>query len=155
MWAWTATLSGAKTIAIPMYLLDTNVISEARKGKKANKGVRAFFYEVEQNNQDVYLSVVTIGELRRGIELIKHRGDAVQAKQLEDWLGVILADYAEYILDIGQDIAQVWGKLRVPHYEHTIDKLIAATGLIYDLTVVTRNVGDFTKTDVALLNPFS
>ena len=114
-----------------------------------------FSLRFEQNNQDVYLSVVTIGELRRGIELIKHRGDVVQAQQLEDWLGVILADYAENILDIGQDIAQVWGKLRVPHYENTIDKLIAATGLIYDLTVVTRNVRDFTKTDAALLNPFS
>jgi toxin FitB len=138
-----------------MYLIDTNVISEVRKGRKTNTGVRAFFDQVLENNHDVYLSVVTIGELRRGIESIRYRGDIAQAKRLGSWLDTILIEYAEYILDIGQDISQVWGKLRVPHHENAIDKMIAATALIHGLIVVTRNVEDFKQTGVDLLDPFT
>jgi predicted nucleic acid-binding protein len=138
-----------------VYLIDTNVISEARKGERANPGVRAFFERVVREGQDVFLSVVTVGELRRGVDLIRHRGDAEQAAVLEAWLTGILTDYSDGILDIDEEVAQVWGRLRVPHPENALDKQIAATALIHDLTVVTRNEQHFGGTGVQVLNPFS
>ena len=138
-----------------MYLIDTNVISEIRKRSKANKGVRDFFKQVAKEEAQVFISVVTVGELRRGVELIRHRGDVRQANQLEKWLDMLLTDYQEEILGINQDIAQLWGRLRVPHPENALDKQIAATALIHDLTVVTRNQKDFINTGVRVLNPFN
>jgi len=138
-----------------MYLIDTNVISEIRKGNKANAGVRQFFDTAIQDNAPLYISAITIGELRRGVDLIFHRGDASQGKLLEDWLNTLLDEYQNNILSIDGEIALLWGKLRVPEPEHALDKLIAATGIIYDLTVVTQNTKDFNNTGVRLLNPFT
>ncbi|MES1944070.1 PilT domain-containing protein [Salinisphaera sp. PC39] len=137
-----------------MYLIDTNVISEIRKGRKANRGVRKFFRKTLYKRFDLYLSVITVGELSRGVELIRHRGDIRQAALLEDWLSGLLRDYADHILPFDTDMAQVWGKLRSPHSEHLLDKQIAATALVYDLTVLTRNTRDFEATGVRILNPF-
>lgn len=137
-----------------MYLIDTNVISEARKGRQSNRGVKAFFRQVEKDETPLYISVVTIGELRRGIEKIRHRKDFEQADKLEQWLNSVLADYADNILDFDRDSAQVWGRLRVPNHENALDKQIAATALVHDLTIVTRNVGDYGECGVGLLNPF-
>jgi len=138
-----------------MYLIDTNIISEARKKPKANPGVRAFFKQVIDEETPIFISVVTVGELRRGVESIRRRGDVRQANQLEKWLGALLVEYQDHILDINQDIAQLWGRLRTPHPENALDKQIAATALIYELTVVTRNHKDFVKTGVGVLNPFA
>ena len=138
-----------------MYLVDTNVISEARKKSKANTGVRAFFKQAIEDETRIFISVVTIGELRRGVESIRYRGDVRQANQLEKWLENLMAEYQDHILDINQDIAQLWGRLRAPHPENALDKQIAATALIYELTVVTRNYKDFVKTGVRVLNPFT
>jgi predicted nucleic acid-binding protein len=138
-----------------MYLVDTNVISEARKKSKANTGVRAFFKQAIEDETRIFISVVTVGELRRGVESIRYRGDVRQANQLEKWLEVLMAEYQDHILDINQDIAQLWGRLRAPHPENALDKQIAATALIYELTVVTRNHKDFVKTGVRVLNPFT
>jgi predicted nucleic acid-binding protein len=138
-----------------MYLVDTNVISEVRKGTRANSGVRDFFKRVADDQSPLFLSVITVGELRRGVEVIRHRGDTAQANQLDKWLTQLLRSYDEYILDVDFDVAQLWGRLRVPHYENALDKLIAATALIHDLTVVTRNNDDFAKTGARVLNPFS
>lgn len=135
-----------------MYLVDTNVISEARKGLKANPGVRKFFQTTDA--LDLYLSVQTIGEIRRGLESIRYRGDLSQAKKLEKWLDLIVADYADRILDFDEECAQVWGRLMSPHHQHPIDKQIAAVALIHDLIVVTRNTDDFRGTGVGLNNPF-
>jgi predicted nucleic acid-binding protein len=99
-------------------------------------------------------AVVMVGELRRGVELIRQRGDASQARQLEAWLQIVLTEYADCILPVDEDIAQLWGRLRVPHHEHALDKQIAATALIHDLTVVTRNQRDFEEAGVQVLNPF-
>jgi predicted nucleic acid-binding protein len=138
-----------------MYLVDTNVISEARKKTKANRGVRSFFKQVIEDETRVFMSVVSVGELRRGVESIRYRGDTRQANQLEKWLANLLVEYQDHILDINQDIAQLWGRLRAPHPENALDKQIAATALIYELTVVTRNHRDFVKTGVRVLNPFT
>ena len=75
--------------------------------------------------------------------------------QLDKWLVALLTEYQDHILDIDQDIAQLWGRLRVPHPENALDKQIAATALIYELTIVTRNDKDFVKTGVPVLNPFT
>lgn len=138
-----------------MYLIDTNVISELRKKGNINSGVKDFFTQAAVNGTPMYISVVTIGELRRGIELMRHRGDVSQSQALELWLNLILNEYDEHILEFSQETAQVWGALRVPHHENAIDKQIAATALVYDLCVVTRNIDDFKTTGVKTINPFS
>lgn len=138
-----------------MYLVDTDVISEIRKGEKANPGVRAFFSDASREAVDLYLSAVTIGELRQGVERMRHRGDAAQAKRLERWLRQVTTAYAEAILPFDEEIAHVWGRLRVPNHENPLDKQIAATALIHDLAVVTRNTQHFAPTGVRLHNPFT
>jgi toxin FitB len=137
-----------------VYLVDTNVVSEIRKKERANKGVRAFFRRAAKEDVDLYLSVVTVGELRRGVEIVRRRGDTAQTAALETWLTAVLNEFAQNILPVDGDIGQLWGRLRVPHLEHALDKLIAATGLIHELIVVTRNVDDFSPTGVRVLNPF-
>jgi predicted nucleic acid-binding protein len=138
-----------------MYLLDTDVISEGRKGDKANAGVKAFLRDAASDDAELYLSVVTIGELRQGVEAIRHRGDEPQAKRLERWLNAVSSDFSGTILPFDHEAAHVWGRLRVPHSENPLDKQIAATALIHDLIVVTRNVAHYESTGVRVLNPFT
>jgi predicted nucleic acid-binding protein len=137
-----------------VYLIDTNVISELRKKSRANRGVISFFQQLKDSKQEIYLSVISIGELRRGVELIRHRGDIEKAKLLENWLERLLSDYSEKILELDTVSAQLWGRLRVPNPENSIDKQIAAIALVHDLIVVTRNITDFDSTGVATFNPF-
>jgi predicted nucleic acid-binding protein len=149
-------ISRASKAAIDdVFLIDTDVISELRKADRAHPGVRRFFADAKRDALDLYLSVITIGELRQGIERIRHRGDTTQAKHLERWLRRVTTDYANAILPFDEESAQVWGRLRVPHAENALDKQIAATALIHDLTVVTRNTDHYAPTGVALHNPFS
>lgn len=137
-----------------MYLIDTDVISELRKAPKTNQGVVRFLAEADKNNHALYLSVITIGELRRGVEIIRHRRDVQQAKRLETWLGTLLAKYEDHVLSFGPDEAQVWVRLRVPHPENALDKQIAAIALTHGLTLVTRNADHFAKLGVDVVNPF-
>jgi predicted nucleic acid-binding protein len=137
-----------------MYLIDTNVVSEARKRPKPNRGVIAFFETVAASSEPLFLSAISVGELRRGVELIRRRGDADQAQRLEAWLAIVVESFGERILAFDAQAAQVWGHLRVPDPSHALDKQIAAIALVNDLTLVTRNVTDFEGSGVKLVNPF-
>lgn len=138
-----------------MYLIDTDVLSESRKGPKANFGVQSFFKTADKQKDDLFITAITVGELRCGVERIRNRNDTKQANALETWLNTIIEHYDEYILPFTKDEAQLWGKLRTTHPENALGKQIAATALAYGFTVVTRNEADFKKTGVKLLNPFS
>ena len=137
-----------------MYLLDTNVISEVRKGGGGNEGVQRFMRMTERRRAARFLSVITMGELQRGVRMLRHRKDVRQASLIESWLVKLRLDYADEILPIDQAICHVWARMRVPNSEHPIDKLIAATALVHKLIVVTRNVKDFSRTGVEVFNPF-
>ena len=137
-----------------MYLIDTSIVSEARKRAKANRGVIAFLETLAASSEPVFLSSISVGELRRGVELIRRRGDADQAQRLEAWLATVVESFGERILAFDADAAQVWGRLRVPDPSHALDKQIAAIALVNDLTLVTRNIVDFEGSGVKLTNPF-
>ena len=137
-----------------MYLIDTNVISELRKKSRMNTGVKRFFEKADEQDTSLFISVITVGELRRGIESLRYKGDLQQASNIEAWFQTILQDYAGCILEFAEVESQVWGRLLVPHPENPVDKQIAATALVNGLTLVTRNVKDFKKTGITLMNPF-
>jgi predicted nucleic acid-binding protein len=156
MWERTRiSLAGRRIAEADMYLVDTDVISEARKRDRTNPGVRAFFARAREEATELYLSVVTIGELRQGVERIRYRGDQPQAERLERWLLRLTTVYQDRILELDEETAHVWGRLRVPNPENPLDKQIAATALIHDLVVVSRNVEHFAPTGVRVLNPFA
>ncbi|ROZ78207.1 type II toxin-antitoxin system VapC family toxin [Ramlibacter sp. WS9] len=137
-----------------MYLLDTDVVSELRKGARANRGAVAFLRDAQAARRAVYLSVITLGELRHGIEKVRHRGDASQSALLEKWLDRVTGEFEGQILPFGEEAAQVWGRLLVPHAQNIVDKQVAAIALVHGLTVVTRNTAHYKPTGAALENPF-
>ncbi len=138
-----------------MYLLDTNVISELRKGQSANAGVTRFFTEAVSSNATLFLSVITLGELRCGVERIRRRGDRRQGDSLEQWLQSVVTEFHNQVLDFDAELAQLWGVLLAAGPQSSLDKQIAATALLYDLIVVTRNESDFAQTGVEVLNPWT
>ncbi len=133
------------------YLLDTNVVSELRKGARANPGVHAWF-EAHAADQ-LWLSVLVVGELRRGVELLRRR-DAKAGKKLSDWLATVTNDFGDRVLPVTTDVCERWAMLNVPDPLPVIDGLLAATALEHHLTLVTRNTNDVSRTGVALDNPF-
>jgi len=133
------------------YLLDTCVIAELRK-PHCDGSVATWMADIQPD--EAFLSVLTLGEIRRGIEL--HRAkDTKAAGALERWLLGLEAHYSERILPITSAIADRWGRLCLSQPLPVSDGLIAATGLEHKLTVVTRNVSDFQRSGVNTLNPFS
>jgi len=133
------------------YLLDTCIVSELRK-PGINPGVSAWISSINAN--EAFLSVLTIGEIRLGIELHRLRNPA-GAGNLERWLLGLETHYAERILPITAKVADRWGRLSPSQPLPAIDGMIAATGLEYQLVVVTRNVTDFQRSGVGTLNPYS
>ena len=134
-----------------MFLLDSNVISETRKGREADRGVTDLF---SHRKNELFLPVQVIGELQSGITKLFQRGDLPQAMRVEQWFQAILKMHSSRILAFDLRCAMRWGVLRGSGDQNQIDKQIAAIALVYDLIVVTRNVSHFAGTGVRLLNPF-
>jgi hypothetical protein len=132
-------------------LLDTNVVSELRKGARANRDVRGWLGGVA--DEDIHLSVLVIGELRRGVELLRRR-NARQAMALEHWLDQLMTDHGDRILGIDLAVAGAWGRLSALRPASLVDTLLAATAHVHGLTLVTRNVKDVAWTGVPCFNPF-
>ncbi|MEJ1381561.1 MAG: type II toxin-antitoxin system VapC family toxin [Candidatus Sedimenticola sp. (ex Thyasira tokunagai)] len=137
-----------------MYLLDTNVISELRKAKttKADKNVVTWAESVSATR--LFLSVITILELETGILLVERR-DPRQGAMLHSWINThVLPAFSDRILVVDTAVAQRCAKLHVPDPRSDRDAIIAATAMVHDMTVVTRNVDDFISTSVDILNPW-
>jgi len=130
------------------FLLDTNVVSEIRRGRDLR--VRAWAREVD--DIDLHLSVLTLGEIRKGIEMLRDR-DPAQAEVFANWLGELQTRFADRIVPIDVRVADEWGRLNAAAPRNTVDSLIAATASIHGLTVATRHTGDFEGCGVALINP--
>ena len=133
------------------FLLDTNVISELRKGERANAQVLEWWSTVADD--EIHLSVLAVGELRRGAETFRKR-DPVQAAALDRWVGRLIANHAERIVPVDGPVADRWGRLAAIRAASVIDTLMAATALEHDLVLVTRNVKDVAWTGVSYLDPF-
>lgn len=134
------------------FLIDTNVISELRKGEQADDGVRKWAKSTEANL--LYTSVLVMAEIRRGIEL-KRRRDSRQAESLDRWFGAVEASFGSRILPIDSRIADAWGRIGIPDPLPIVDGLLAATAKIHSLTLVTRNDSDVRRANVQVLDPFS
>lgn len=133
------------------FLLDTNVVSEIRK-QTPDAGVASWFASVPADR--LFLSVLAVGEIRHGIERLARR-DPAQAEIFERWLSQLVGGYGDRLIPITERIAQAWGRLNYPDPVPVVDGLMAATALVHDWTLVTRNVADVRSTGVRLLNPFS
>jgi predicted nucleic acid-binding protein len=133
------------------YLLDTNVISELRKGERADPAVSAWFEGLA--DEEIFISVLTVGEIRRGIESIRRR-DPDSAAALDGWLARIVESHFDRIIPVDRAVAEEWARLNVPDPLPVVDGLLAATAKVADLTLATRNVADIEGTDVAIFNPF-
>lgn len=132
-----------------MYLLDTNVVSELRR-QRPHGGVLEWLRSVE--DVDLHLSAVSIGEIQAGIELVRDR-DPVRAAELEAWADQVALAYNVLPMDVRA--FRIWARL-MQHQSQQLyeDAMIAATALANNLTVVTRNVGDFTRFRLTIFNPF-
>jgi predicted nucleic acid-binding protein len=132
-------------------LLDTNIVSELRKGARVHPDVRSWFETI--NDFEIHLSVLTVGEIRRGIENIRTK-DAKQATALERWLHRLTREHADRILPIDRRVSEQWGRLSATRTGSPVDVLMAATAIAHELVLVTRNIRDVAWTGVACMNPF-
>jgi toxin FitB len=134
------------------YLVDTNVISELRKGDRADGAVRAWFAAVE--DEEIFLSVLTVGEVRQGVERIRRR-DPAAALALDSWLSLVVETHRDRLVPVDRLVAEEWGRMNVPDPLPVVDGLLAATARVAGLTLATRNVGDFERTGVDFVDPFA
>lgn len=133
------------------WLLDTNVLSEMRKGFGADERVRVWAAGTAKDRH--FISVLSLGEIRRGIELLRKKSPS-QCPAFERWLTQIQTDYASAILPVSEEVAERWGHLTAIRTLPVVDGLIAATASVYGLTVVTRNTKDFAPSGVRTVNPY-
>jgi predicted nucleic acid-binding protein len=134
------------------YLLDTNIVSEVRKGSRCNANVARWYRQVAE--ETLYLSVLVLGEIRKGIERNRVR-DASQARALEKWLANLSKGFSDHILAVDQAVADEWGHMSAIRPVPVIDGLLAATAKVHGMTLVTRNTLDVANLGVGLLNPFN
>jgi len=134
------------------YLLDTNVLSELRKGSRCDAKVKA--WALSTVGERHCISVLSLGEIRKGIEILRRKAPD-QCASFERWLALLDRDYGDKdIIPIAENVVDAWGRLMAMMSLPAIDSLIAATAIEYDLTVVTRNLRDFQRTGVSVINPF-
>jgi len=133
------------------FLVDTNVISEARRRGRGN---RAVINWIAAHQDELYLSVLVTGEIRRGIESIRKR-DPRAAASLERWLREIETSFEDRILPVDGAVADRWGRLMADGTLPAIDGLLAATALVHGLTLATRNVRDVVRSAVSSIDPFT
>ena len=133
------------------FLLDTNVLAELRKGARGSSRVSKWFESLDPDS--ILLSVLTVGEIRRGIDNIRRR-DRRAAAALERWLRRLVRAHGDRILPVDLAIAEEWGRLNVPDPLPVVDGLLAATAKVHGLTLATRNVKDVVRTGVPVVNPF-
>ena len=131
-----------------MYLVDTNVVSEARRGSP-----QAIGWLRSVDPASVHLSTLTLGEIMRGIAL-KRKSDPKAAGRLAEWLRKLRHDHADRILAVTDQISVEWGRIAAIRLRGDIDGLIAATAIVHDLILVTRNVANFEDTGATLINPW-
>jgi toxin FitB len=136
-----------------MFLLDTVVLSELRKPLRQRNPNLVYWIEAI-SSRDIFVSVVTIGEIERGIERQRPL-DPQFAARLTAWVDVVLRTYEGRILPVDIAVARRWGRLAQQIGNKGLDLAIAATALEHGLTVVTRDVSDFERTGVSVLDPFS
>jgi predicted nucleic acid-binding protein len=132
-----------------MYLVDTNVVSEARRGTPV-----AVNWLRSVDPQTVHLSVITLGEIMRGIAM-RQKTDPRAAAHSAEWLQKLRHDHADRILAVTDQIAIEWGRIAALRPRGDADGLIAATAIVHDLIIVTRNVADFDDTRVSVINPWN
>lgn len=132
-------------------LVDTNVLSELRKGERANARVRAWFEGLDSDA--IALSAVTVGEIRCGIERIRPR-DTHAARAIERWLRGLLREHGDRVLAVDGVVAEEWGRMNASESLSVVDGLIAATAKVHGLIVATRNVKDLARSGVDVINPF-
>ena len=133
------------------YLIDTNVISEVRKGSRACPTVAAWWNGVAED--EIWLSPLVLGEIRKGVELARCR-DPRRAEALETWLAELTSCFGNRILPVDTSVAEQWGRMNAIRPVAVIDALLAATAKANDLTLVTRNVADVAGVGTDVLNPF-
>jgi hypothetical protein len=132
-------------------LLDTNVLSELRRGERCDPRVRRWALSITQS--ELHTSVIVLGELKRGVERVRPK-DPRFAAELERWLSRLVARMGDRILPVDQAVALTWGRIAAPRAVPPIDGLLAATALVHGFTLVTRNVKDIADLGVSYLNPF-
>ena len=135
-----------------MFLLDTNIVSEVRKGQRSDTNVSNWYAGVSESK--LFISSLTVGEIRKGIELVRRR-DVDQAKALEKWLQTVIQSFSGRILTVDTEEAETWGRMSAIRPVPVIDGLLAATAAAHDMTLVTRNVSDVDGLGVRVLDPFS
>jgi predicted nucleic acid-binding protein len=133
------------------WLVDTNVISEVRKGSRCHPVVAAWWQGVE--DRDLFLSVLTLGEIRRGIEAVRPR-DPAKASALAAWLADVVDAFGTRVLGVDEAVAEAWGRISAMRSVPVVDALLAATAQVHGLVLVTRNTADVDRLGVRLLNPF-
>ena len=135
------------------FLLDTNIVSEVRKGRRSDPNVSNWYAGVDESK--LFISSLTVGEIRRGIELARRRRDVDQAEALETWLQTVIQHFSGRILTVDTEEADTWGQISAIRTVPVVDSLLAATAMVHDMTLVTRNVADVAGLGVQVLNPFA